>query len=171
MASIYDLRLGKQGTLAIWSFMFIIQFGMGQSITLSCSRQMWAFSRDNALPLSRWLKRVTKKAVPIYAVWAACFCSSILGIFIHSRSMLTISGLLALINTATAQAVFAIAVLGTYSAYGTPIFCRLVWGRHTFKPGVFYLGRFSKPVAWAAISYMSFMIIILCFVKPPRFKS
>src|SRR5579862_2267253 len=28
-------------------------------------------------------------------------------------------GLLALINTATAQAVFAIAVLGTYSAYGT----------------------------------------------------
>jgi len=84
--------------------MFVIQFGMGMSITLSCSRQIWAFSRDNALPLSRFLKRVTKKAVPVYAVWGAILCSLCLG-------------LLALINTATAQAVFALAVLGTYAAY------------------------------------------------------
>jgi amino acid transporter len=59
--------------------MFVIQFGMGMSITLSCSRQIWAFSRDNALPMSRFLKRVTKKAVPVYAVWAAVTCSLVLG--------------------------------------------------------------------------------------------
>jgi amino acid transporter len=119
MASIYALRLGKQGTLAIWSIMFVIQFGMGMSITLSCSRQMWAFSRDNALPMSRYLKRVTKNAVPVYAVWSAVLCSLVLGSISASRlkrSGLTV-GLLALINTATAQAVFALAVLGTYSAY------------------------------------------------------
>ena len=81
MASIYALRLGKSGTLAIWSIMFAIQFGMGQSITLSCSRQMWAFSRDNALPMSRFLKRVTKKAVPVYSVWAAILVSLSLGKF------------------------------------------------------------------------------------------
>jgi len=63
--------------------------------------------------------------------------------------------------------VFAIAVLGTYSAYGTPIFARLVWGGDKFKPGPFYLGRFSKPVSWAAIVYMSFMICILCFPASP----
>src|SRR5271167_1552000 len=45
MASIYFLRLGKQGTLAIWACMFVIQFAMGMSVTLSCSRQIWAFSR------------------------------------------------------------------------------------------------------------------------------
>ena len=60
MASIYALRLGKKGTLAIWSFMFVIQFAMGMSILLSCSRQMWAFSRDHALPLSRCLKSYEK---------------------------------------------------------------------------------------------------------------
>ena len=37
MASIYALRLGKEGTLAIWSIVIVIQFGMGMSITLSCS--------------------------------------------------------------------------------------------------------------------------------------
>jgi amino acid transporter len=118
MASIYALRLGKQGTLAIWSIMFIIQFGMGTSITLSCSRQMWAFSRDNALPLSRFLKRITKNAVPVYAVWGAVLCSLLLGMtfWVSSSGDLTV-GLLALINPATAQAVFALAVLGTYTAY------------------------------------------------------
>jgi amino acid transporter len=85
MASVYALRLGKQGTLAIWSFMFLIQFAMGMSITLSCSRQIWAFSRDNALPMSRFLKRVSRKAVPIYAVWGAVLCSLLLGI--HSLEM------------------------------------------------------------------------------------
>lgn len=119
MASIYALRLGKNGTLAIWSIMFVIQFGMGMSITLSCSRQIWAFSRDNALPMSRFLKRVTRKAVPIYAVWGAVFCSLILG-------------LLALINTATAQAIFAIAVLGTYAAYVSPFDTGLTVGNTHF---------------------------------------
>jgi amino acid transporter len=119
MASIYALRLGKNGTLAIWSIMFVIQFGMGMSITLSCSRQIWAFSRDNALPMSRYLKRVTKKAVPIYAVWGAVFCSLVLG-------------LLALINTATAQAIFAIAVLGTYAAYVYPEIINLKFRERQF---------------------------------------
>lgn len=86
MASIYALRLGKQGTLAIWSIMFVIQFGMGMSIILSCSRQIWAFSRDNALPMSRWTKRVTKKAVPIYAVWAAVLCSCVIGTSLYKLS-------------------------------------------------------------------------------------
>jgi amino acid transporter len=79
MASIYYLRLGKQGTLAIWSCMFLIQYAMGQSVTLSCSRQMWAFSRDNALPMSKYVKRVTKKAVPVFAVWNAILYSLLLG--------------------------------------------------------------------------------------------
>lgn len=148
MASIYALRLGKQGTLAIWSFMFVIQFGMGMSITLSCSRQMWAFSRDNALPMSRYLKRITKNAVPVYAVWSAALCSCVLGSISPSSLMMQclMVGLLALINTASAQAVFAIAVLGTYTAYvfstlrvnltsGNSYFCSINVGRGNFQAG------------------------------------
>jgi amino acid transporter len=57
----------------------VTQFAMGTSIVLACSRQMWAFSRDNALPMSRLLKQLTKRAVPIFAVWGAIFCSVLLG--------------------------------------------------------------------------------------------
>ena len=81
MASIYYLRLGKKGTLAIWSCMFILQFTVGTSLMISCSRQIWAFSRDKAFPFSRRLRRITKKAVPIYAVWTVIICSLLLGIF------------------------------------------------------------------------------------------
>jgi amino acid transporter len=79
MASIYALRLGKQGTLAIWSLIFVTQFAMGTSIVLACSRQMWAFSRDKALPMSKLLNHLTKKAVPVFAVWGAILCSVLLG--------------------------------------------------------------------------------------------
>lgn len=79
MASIYALRLGKQGTLAIWSLIIVTQFAMGTSIVLACSRQMWAFSRDNGLPMSRLLKHLTKRAVPVFAVWGAILCSVLLG--------------------------------------------------------------------------------------------
>src|SRR5271170_2348937 len=50
---------------------------------------------------------------------------------------------------------------------GTPIFARLVWGGDVFKPGPFYLGRWSKFVSWAALAYMTFMIVILCFPGTP----
>lgn len=116
MATIYYLRLGKEGTLAIWSCMFVVQFAMGMSITISCSRQIWAFSRDHAWPFSHVLRKITQKAVPIFAVIAAIICSLLIGAR-FSKIAANSLGLLALINTATAQAVFAIAVLGTYAAY------------------------------------------------------
>jgi amino acid transporter len=52
MAQIYYDALGKQGALGFMSFLFIVQFFMGLSITVASSRQMWAFSRDGALPFS-----------------------------------------------------------------------------------------------------------------------
>lgn len=79
MATIYFLRLGKEGTLAIWSCMFVIQFAMGMSITISCSRQIWAFSRDRAFPFSNILRKITKKAVPVFAVIAAILLSLLIG--------------------------------------------------------------------------------------------
>jgi amino acid transporter len=79
MASIYYLRLGKHGTLAIWSFMFVLQFAIGINVIISCSRQIWAFSRDKAFPFSSILRRVTMKLVPIYAVWTVVLCALLLG--------------------------------------------------------------------------------------------
>lgn len=58
MAQIYYDALGKQGTLGFMSFLFIVQYLMGLSILVAASRQMWAFSRDGALPFSSFFRPV-----------------------------------------------------------------------------------------------------------------
>ena len=73
-------------------------------------RQRQVFTRDIAFPLSRILKRVTKKAVPVYAVWCVTYSESL----VDSSTEFTNSGPNALVNPASVHAVFAIAVLQGY---------------------------------------------------------
>ncbi len=48
-------------------------------------------------------------------------------------------------------------------AWGTPILSRLVWGQSKFSPGAFHTGRFSIPVAWSAIVFLVFGIVLCMF--------
>jgi len=153
MAQIYYDAVGKQGTLGLMSLLFIVQFLMGLSITVAASRQTWAFSRDGALPFSSFFRPISKKFgyIPLRCVWGCVFLAAILG-------------LLCLIASAAASALFSLAVAGNNLAWGTPIFCRVVWGQHKFVPGPFYTGdRFSRPIAWAAIVFLVFGIILAMF--------
>jgi len=74
-----------------------------------------------------------------------------------------ILGLLCLIAPAAASALFSLAVAGNNLAWGTPIFARVVWGGAKFSPGAFYTGRFSKPIAWAAVTFLAFGITLCMF--------
>ncbi|TVY17244.1 GABA-specific permease [Lachnellula arida] len=153
MAQIYYDAVGKQGTLGLMSLLFIVQFLMGLSITVAASRQTWAFSRDGALPFSTFFRPISKKFgyIPLRCVWGCVFLAAILG-------------LLCLIASAAASALFSLAVAGNNLAWGTPLFCRVVWGQHKFVPGPFYTGdRFSRPIAWAAIIFLVFGIILAMF--------
>jgi|SRR3569833_403811 len=60
MAQIYYDALGKRGAMGFMAFLFIVQYLMGLSILVAASRQMWAFSRDDALPFSSFLKRIVR---------------------------------------------------------------------------------------------------------------
>lgn len=72
-----------------------------------------------------------------------------------------ILGLLCLIASAAAAALFSLAVAGNNLAWGLPIFARAVWGRDKFAPGPFYTGdRFSLPIAWAAVAFLVFGIVL-----------
>jgi len=62
----------------------------------------------------------------------------------------------------TPSAIFALAILGPYVAYGIPIFARVVWGSNLFNPGPWYLGRASRPVAIIALIWMVFAFVIFC---------
>ncbi|KAL8741843.1 MAG: hypothetical protein Q9184_008337 [Pyrenodesmia sp. 2 TL-2023] len=133
--------------------LFITQFLMGISIIVAASRQTWAFSRDSALPFSSFFRLISQRFgyIPLRAIWGCAFLAVVLG-------------LLTLIAPAAAQALFSLAVAGNNLAWGIPIFARVVWGKHKFRPGPFYTGdRFSVPLAWTAILFLVFGTLLAMF--------
>lgn len=113
---------------------------------------MKAFSRDGALPFANFFRKISQKLgyIPFRAIWGCVGLAAVLG-------------LLSLIAPAAAQALFSLAVGAQNLAWGTPIFCRLVWGQKKFKPGPVYTGRFSVPLGWIAIAFLVFGIILAMF--------
>ncbi|KAK8036269.1 GABA-specific permease [Apiospora rasikravindrae] len=153
MAQIYYDALGKQGALGFVAFLFVVQYFMGLSMCVSASRQVWAFSRDGALPLSRFIRPVSRRFghIPVRAVWACVLVASVFG-------------LLSLIAPAAASALFSLCIAGDNLAWCIPILARAVWGRAKFTPGPFYTGkRFSVPIAWAAAAFLLFGIVLVMF--------
>jgi hypothetical protein len=136
----------------LMSLLMIVQFVMGLSILVAASRQTWAFSRDGALPFSGFFRPISKRFgyIPLRTVWGCAVAAAVLG-------------LLCLIAPAAASALFSLAVAGNNLAWGTPIFCRVVWGQHKFVPGPFYTGHLSIPIAWTAIIFLTFGIFLSMF--------
>ncbi|KAJ5442113.1 hypothetical protein N7445_005120, partial [Penicillium cf. griseofulvum] len=152
MTQIYYDVLGKNGALGFMSVVMVVQFFMGLSIVLAASRQSWAFSRDNALPLSSFFCKVSQRKFMRYQpVRMVC------GVVIASALI----GLLCLIDEAASNALFSLAVAGNDLAWLTPILARLIWGGDRFIPGEFYTGKYlSKPIGWVAVIYMVFVIVL-----------
>ncbi len=115
----------------------------------SNTRQIFAFSRDGAMPGSHWWHSVSARTrTPVKAVWLAATCSLVL----------VLPGLW---STTVFAAVVSVNVVGLYLAYGAPIFLRL--RLETFQPGPWNLGRYGRPVArvaviWIVISSVLFML-------------
>ncbi|KZF24063.1 gaba permease [Xylona heveae TC161] len=153
MAQIYYDAIGKKGTIGLMTILTFVQFLMGLSMIVACSRQSWAFSRDGALPFSSFFRPISKRFgyIPLRTVWGCAFLAAVLG-------------LLSLIDAAAAQALFSLAVAGNNVAWGTPILCRALFGRDKFKPGPVYTGdKLSLPIAWLAVTFLVFGIILSMF--------
>jgi amino acid transporter len=152
MAQIYYDALGKEGALAFIAVLCITQFFIGLSLIVAASRQAWAFSRDGALPFSGFFRHVSKRIPyqPVRMICGLVFVSIVLG-------------LLCLIDPAAANALFSLFVASNYLSWGTPIICRLAWGDERFAPGEFYTGRFSKIIAWVAVVYLLFGVVLSMF--------
>jgi amino acid transporter len=123
-------------------------------LLVAASRQMFAFSRDGALPFSSVLYKVHPlTGTPIYCVFASAFCAMILG-------LLSFAGPVAI------GAVFTMGIICQYLAYSAPIAARFLGGQ-AFTPGPFSLRSMGLPVAATALLFMAFMIIILFFPAEP----
>ena len=98
---------------------------------VAASRQAFAFSRDGALPLSRYLYRMnTYTQTPVNCVWAISFVGLLLG-------------LLAFAGPTAINAIFSLAVVGSYTAFAIPILSRLLGGT-VWRPGPFNLRRLVR---------------------------
>ncbi|KAG1723441.1 amino acid permease-domain-containing protein [Suillus lakei] len=127
MAQIFFNSFGQTGTLALWSFVVLVQYMMGSSMVLASSRQTFAFARDGALPFSSYLYRMNGfTKTPVNTVWFVAVISIIL-------SMLSFAGPQAI------NAIFALSVTALYIAYAIPIVARFVF-KNNFKPSPFDLG-------------------------------
>src|ERR1700722_168447 len=60
MASLCLQVLGKKAGLAMFCLNIMAQVFVGQGCTIASSRVVFAYSRDGAIPGSRWWKKVNK---------------------------------------------------------------------------------------------------------------
>jgi len=142
--------LGKQAMLAIWSLIIVVQFVTGAAQAVDASRVVYAFSRDNALPGSRFWKKINSYTqTPVNALWLVITCSAICGLVGFSNAALS--------------SLAGSSVIGLYLSYVTPIFLRITWGRSRFVPGPFSLGRWTTPLGIIACSWVAFIIVLLIF--------
>ncbi|KAJ6631199.1 APC amino acid permease [Mycena sp. CBHHK59/15] len=155
MATILFNSFGKQGTLAIWCLIIVVQFMIGTTILTASSRENFAFARDGGLPFSSVIYRINPySGTPVNSVWVSATIAGLLG-------------LLSFAGPAAIGAIFSLSVVAQYISDSIPIAARFL-GQNDFQPGPFSLGKFSFPVAAVAVTWMAFMSVVLLFPAVPQ---
>ena len=127
------------------------QFFCGMASVTANSRMIYAFSRDNGLPGSKYWHRINRKTrTPTNSLWLGVVLSAI-------------AGSLTLIQTKKAipVAFFALTlmcVIGLYISYIIPVYLRL--RNPDFQKGPWHLGARSKAIGWFAVVY----VLVICVV-------
>jgi len=76
-------------------------------------------------------------------------------------------GLLSFAGPQAIGAVFSLVVVALYVPYIITISSRFIF-ENNWKPGPFYLGVFSFPIAVIAVTFMSLMIVVFLFPSAPN---
>jgi amino acid permease (GABA permease) len=129
----------------------VAQFFCGMASVTANSRMSYAFSRDNALPGSRWWSKVNPRTgTPTNSIWLCVVCSIILA----TPALKSFTAYLA---------VTSIAVIGLYIAYVVPVLLRRL--NPDFRAGPWNLGRWSAVIGWIAVAWVAFIVVL--FMLPP----
>ena len=118
------------------------------------SRMIYAFSRDGALPGSKyWHKINPKTRTPTNSIWLGVVLSAIVG-----ATSLYVRGTGAGRYSTAFFAMTGICVIGLYIAYAIPIYLRLT--NPDFQPGPWNLKGHHKLVGWTAIAWIGFITVL-----------
>ncbi len=130
------------------------QFFCGLASVTANSRMIYAFSRDGALPGSKFWHKINKKTrTPTNSVWLGVVLSAIVGLLSlyqkggYSTAFFALTG---------------ICVIGLYISYAIPIFLRL--RNPNFVPGPWNLKGRHKLVGWTSLAWIGFISVL--FVAP-----
>jgi amino acid transporter len=127
----------------------VAQFFCGMSCMTSSSRMMYAFSRDGAVPGSRFWSKVNARHIPFNAVIGVALFALIV-------TLPALKGNKAGVTVAF-TAVVSIGVIGLYTAYIIPIFLRWRMG-DKFVQGPWNLGNKYK---WMSVLAMAEVVLIV----------
>jgi amino acid transporter len=121
----------------------------GLSSVASAGRMLFAFSRDDGLPGSGWLKKVSHR----YRTPA----NSLIAMVVVSW-LFTVAAFI--VGTGTAIIIVtAISTIFLYAAYGVVIYLGATTS-DWLKERVWSLGRWSKPVAYLAIFWVVVLMVL-----------
>lgn len=141
--------------LAFMIILFVASNWCGTFCITANSRMLYAFSRDDGIPGSRWWKKVNQTTgTPVNSIIAMACAAIVLG-----TSLLG--------STVAFSAMSSIGVIGMYISYGIPQVLRLTMARRWFKKGPFHLGRFSIPVGWIGVFWCCFITVV--FALPNQY--
>jgi amino acid transporter len=147
--------------LSAWAAKFVLiiftvgQLFCGAAGLTSASRTWYAFSRDRGMPGWGLFRRLTAKAVPLYAVLAVSIVSLIITIPAYFGNKQGVPW--------AYFAITAICTVGLYLAYIIPVYLRLRQGDN-FKPGPWTLGSRYK---WVNIGAIAFVVLVVYSLDGP----
>ncbi|RLV94393.1 putative polyamine transporter [Spathaspora sp. JA1] len=137
--------------IAATALTIISSFFMGCSCMLAASRVTFAYSRDGMFPGSRWWKQVLPLTqTPVNAVWINLFLGQLF-------LLLMFAGDVAI------GAIFSVGGIAGFVSFTIPTLLKITYARNTFVPGPWNLGKFSSPIGFVSVAFVTLMIPILCF--------
>ncbi|CDH54997.1 apc amino acid permease [Lichtheimia corymbifera JMRC:FSU:9682] len=129
----------------------VTQFGCLCNIMLAEAQLMWSMSRDKCMPYHHfWYKLHSKRRIPLRIM--------ILQAFICAIVILPSLG-----SKVYWSAIMSTAIICINVSYGLPYVCRLIWSRNKLPKGPFNLGKWSIPINIAAVTWVVFFSVVLCF--------
>ena len=124
----------------------------GLSAVAAAGRMLYAFARDDGLPASGWLKKVSHRyrtpANSLTAIVVVAWAFSVAAFFVGTGSAIVI--------------VTAVSTIFLYAAYGVCIYLGATtsdWLNHR----VWSLGRWSKLIAWIAVAWCLVLMVLFSF--------
>jgi amino acid permease (GABA permease) len=142
--------IGRHAAEFLILISLVAQFFCGMASVTANSRMIYAFSRDGAVPGSKYWHRVNKRTrTPTNSIWFAVVGAMILGL----PSLYQNKG-----YSVAFFAIVSVAVVGLYISYIIPVLLRRMRGSN-FTPGPWQLGKWSPIIGWTAVVW----VVIICF--------